>query len=475
METSGASTTSSSPPQDLNAIWGMPQKNYSYFNFVVADRKKYVPGSGPPLQPITAALKHDKTGYIIDKVFFKTKLRYLVGFKDEPQLKVSVRPQNILEWVSEWEAEDWEERDYIQKEKEEVVRILPKILAKEAKRKRELEKESRESSVKIDGRKRKRTKSSVAQPLKKKVGTGRGRGRPPLVSFSSKMPSLLGPGQRNQYSEKQIARPITSPKSQRRAGTGLAHIVDPLSDSNDSDSEDDSEDTDTAINAQLNYDQTDIDSESPDPLMNEAAGMKNFGSAVSSLKDRQFSSFVDHSAVATASAYEAGQMWDTLTKEAEHRSSLEKHSPSIENSMSKCRSPRSNQTHMFEQKDSTSSSFGGEEAMMSRVEKEANSKMNKPMPQEARQYIDPFSIVRDVGNRQEIQDRAKATRLSTKPQDTFASAMNPKQDQSQRSPHPHIYKYKSPFDNPIKNKAHRSPYENSQMSSKQQSEITKSM
>ena len=462
METSGASTPSSSPPRDLHEVWGMPQKNFSYFNFIVAERKEYIPGSGPPLQPVTAALQHDKTGYIIDKVFFKKELRYLVGFRDEPQLRVSVRPQNILNWVSEWEAEDWEERDFIQKEKEEEEALLPIILAQEARKQNKMEKVSREG-VKTDVRKRKRSKSPTWKFPMKKVGTGRGRGRPPLAGrLATKMTPLPGPGRILQPSREPVLYPFTSPRSQRRASTGLAHIATPLLDSDDSETEEESDDTDAALKGQSDNDQTDQDSESPDPLVNEIAGpgLKNQHPEAASSKRCRSLSFVDRSTVATASAYEAGQIWDNLTRKANQKASVHSSLPSMNNNTAK--SEHSIEiTHTpakgpFIQKQITPPVLYSSDAMATGMEKENKPKDKRPVPRQVQRYniTPPIHIAADP---REFETLTQVTRTSMAPQNTISSITN----RSNRS-HEQPYKYKSAFDNPVTNKTYKSPFDDPQ-------------
>ena len=454
METSGASTPSSSPPHDLNDVWGMPQKNYSYFNFVVAERTKYIPGSGPPLQPVTAALKHDKTGYILEKVFFKKELRYLVGFKDKPQLRVSVRPQNILDWVSEWEAENWEERDFIQKEKQDEELLLPFILAREARKQKKMDEKSR--GFRIDGRKRKRSGSPTTQIPRKKVGTGRGRGRAPLEGrLTTKMSSLPGPGGRNQTHDEPATHPFTSPKSQRRISRGLAHIVTPLSESDDSESDEELEDIDAAINAQLNNVQTDLGSESPDPLTGGGAGSaaKSHVTAAGAFRGRKSSNFVDRSSVATVSAYEAGQMWDSLTKKAEHSTKITQAPSSQPAKYKQTTLPLSN----------------NENAMMKRFVRENELRANRSLPRPVQENAMPPPILIEP-DQPDMDGISKAMQFSKRPQSTFPPTTNLLQNQIHRS-QVQLHKYKSPFDKPILNKTHISPYDDMQGSGARQSSV----
>ncbi|KAG9243133.1 hypothetical protein BJ878DRAFT_481391 [Calycina marina] len=290
--------SSLSPARDLSGVWGLPQLPYNYFNFVVAEPKKYIPNSGPPLLPITDALEHDKTGFIIDKVFLRTEghkeLRYIVGFRDHPHLRVCVRLQNILDWVSAWEAETWELKDCTRQAKEEEDLLLPGILAREALKKKKLSKllVVRDRVVKNDGRtiegkKRKRV-GSLSTDTSKKKGTVavRSPGRPlfanlGIVSTKSK-PSA--PGRRRQLSD-EPPRLFTSPSAKRRIGTGLAEIA--ARDLDSSDSDDDSADADAAIQTQLrDSSRADVEYDSSDALAS--------GSSHSLMKQSQFAGKPTH-------------------------------------------------------------------------------------------------------------------------------------------------------------------------------------
>ena len=140
----------SAGPVDLPPVVTVPS-----FDFVVAERPKYIPGSGPALAPITAMPPRDKDGFIIEKVHFKRQLRYLVGYEEYPQLKVSVQPENILDWVSRYALEEWEAKRYEEEERRREEEELPFILAKEERRRKRLEAMSRAAQG-IDGRKLKR-------------------------------------------------------------------------------------------------------------------------------------------------------------------------------------------------------------------------------------------------------------------------------------------------------------------------------
>ena len=54
---------------DVSGLNGLPYRDEAYFDFVVAERPRYIPGSGPPLAPISVLPPHDKDSFIIKKVF----------------------------------------------------------------------------------------------------------------------------------------------------------------------------------------------------------------------------------------------------------------------------------------------------------------------------------------------------------------------------------------------------------------------
>jgi hypothetical protein len=108
------------------------------------------------------------------------ELKYVVGYEDNPHLKVTVRPDKILEWVSRRTLETWESDEYRRIEKEREEAELPGLRAREAAKRKRMDKLSREGGRKVDGRRRKRKavevdpEKSFETPRKK----GR-RGRPP--------------------------------------------------------------------------------------------------------------------------------------------------------------------------------------------------------------------------------------------------------------------------------------------------------
>ena len=67
------------------------------FDFVVAERAIYFPGSGPPLAPISVMAPHDKDGIIEGRIIIDKVPMYIVTYEQHPYLRVSVKPQNILD------------------------------------------------------------------------------------------------------------------------------------------------------------------------------------------------------------------------------------------------------------------------------------------------------------------------------------------------------------------------------------------
>jgi len=274
--------------------WGYPKLDYSYFTFEVCTRPKYIPGSGQRPQDIAAALPDEgSTAYIIDRLFLNKEPRYIVGYRDRPQLRVSICLENILDWISPWELETWEHEDYLDQKKAEEDELLPGILAKEkSKAKKEAKKEAKKQALPFQSReqgieriqhdrKRKRSFGEDSPRKKKTAVPGRGPGRPPkqpiIRPFSSlsKLPAPSGPGRRN-IPEQQL---FTSPSAlHRRAsvGKGLAgnrtHVLDTSSEEDDDDN-DDGDDSDM-IQAQLQGESLSTSrTDSPDPL--QGSGKNN--------------------------------------------------------------------------------------------------------------------------------------------------------------------------------------------------------
>jgi len=294
---------------------GLPYKKESYFDFVVAEPKKYVPGSGPPLAPLSLMPRHDLDGIILDKVWMDKELRYIVGYEAQPHLKISVQSQNILEWVSPRTFEDYEMNEYEREEKEREELELPAILAKEERKRKRLEKLAREGQPKVDGRKRKRVPAEdVDGAVPKK------RGRPfKSSSASQETTSPSGPGRRNQRSPEPV---FTSPRaSLSRPSLSQPSLAAPsrgLADMTIMDSESDEDEVDL-IEAQLSREQTTkrSTSTSSEPLQGPSASSQ---SGTVEPKRRSSSShppiFPGKSAVAATSSREALSIYESLERKS---------------------------------------------------------------------------------------------------------------------------------------------------------------
>ncbi|RSL39870.1 hypothetical protein CEP53_013746 [Fusarium sp. AF-6] len=81
--------------------------------------KGYVPGSGPPLQPISLLPPRDSTAYILDRIILPSpgpaadgkplprRMTYIVGWSDLPAARMLVPAMKILDYVSPQEVEEW--------------------------------------------------------------------------------------------------------------------------------------------------------------------------------------------------------------------------------------------------------------------------------------------------------------------------------------------------------------------------------
>ncbi|POS85623.1 hypothetical protein EPUL_001299 [Erysiphe pulchra] len=79
-----------------------------HFDFVVAERSIYTPGSGPEVPDPTPMAEHDRDGFIISELSIdRGDFTYIVTWKDKPHLLVSVRPQKIRDYVSARSYEEW--------------------------------------------------------------------------------------------------------------------------------------------------------------------------------------------------------------------------------------------------------------------------------------------------------------------------------------------------------------------------------
>ncbi|KAG6050200.1 hypothetical protein E4U39_004605 [Claviceps sp. Clav50 group G5] len=93
-------------------------------SFVVAirSRPRYIPGTGPALQPPRLLPLAASTGYIIERILLPSpglaadgrplskRMTYIVGWRDLPAASLRVPAMNILDYVSQRTLEEWEER-----------------------------------------------------------------------------------------------------------------------------------------------------------------------------------------------------------------------------------------------------------------------------------------------------------------------------------------------------------------------------
>ncbi|GJC83228.1 hypothetical protein ColLi_06066 [Colletotrichum liriopes] len=109
--------------------------------------RRYKPGTGPRLAPITLLPVRDTTAYIRDEFFVppalsvdgKKRLQYVVGWTDLPAARLQVDAERICDYVSPMAYEEWcaaraAERDEEQRriEEEENVRAVEEAEARES-------------------------------------------------------------------------------------------------------------------------------------------------------------------------------------------------------------------------------------------------------------------------------------------------------------------------------------------------------
>jgi hypothetical protein len=230
---------------------GLPPPIKLQFDFFVTERPRYIPGSGPPLAPVTIMPPNDKDGYIIDQVMLYSELRYIVGYRETPTLRVAVKLPNILKWVSQRTLEEWHKNKYDSEVREEEERELPLLEAKDEKRRKKMEKLEKLRGIGLPAetksRKRKRA-PFYERPVKVKKAIN------PVLGVNKSPGRPRGPGSRNQPVEEEVTfkSPKQSQHSQQQPslsapGGGLANRT-----VLDTDSEDD--DTELALEYQLKGD-----------------------------------------------------------------------------------------------------------------------------------------------------------------------------------------------------------------------------
>ena len=220
------------------------------FDFVVYERPKYVPGSGPPLQPIDVLPANDRDGFIEDYISGSENSlpRYIVGYEDEPQLKVTVRPQNILDWVSARTYENFEHERSLRTAREAEEALLRRIREKD---------ERKELKLKMREEARSRGQiSRTTTPDKKRRGRPPGSGKKFAVVIPSPSPKRRRLSSEIEatedeeptprvpsFSHPSLSQPSLSTPSRQR---GLAEIVIASSET-----EEDEVDMEDALNAQI--------------------------------------------------------------------------------------------------------------------------------------------------------------------------------------------------------------------------------
>ncbi|EPE28082.1 Chromo [Glarea lozoyensis ATCC 20868] len=198
----------------------------SYFDFVIAERPIYIPNSGPPLSPLSIMPSHDKDGVIEDEISRPDGTWfYVVTYPEKPALRVSVKPQNILKWVSRRTLEEWDIEE--SKRKEEVRADAEREVKMNASR-----------GVEIVKPKQRRKRKGVA----KAVPVGKRRSS-----------AAAGPARMRQLVEEETAVFTSPTKSQKAKGPSLtnpqASVLAGLDDSGEEIDEDE-----LAIAAQLRID-----------------------------------------------------------------------------------------------------------------------------------------------------------------------------------------------------------------------------
>jgi hypothetical protein len=117
------------PSQKLPRTVSLPQTELVVV--LPALTRRYVPGTGPPLAPITLLPQRDSTAYIIDQAVsvvstahdgrgIQKRLKYLVGWHDRPAARAMVDARNILSYVSPLALEEWEYRTSLEREQEHL-------------------------------------------------------------------------------------------------------------------------------------------------------------------------------------------------------------------------------------------------------------------------------------------------------------------------------------------------------------------
>ena len=221
----------------------------AYFDFVVAERPIYIPGSGPPLAPITIMPPHDKKGIIIDEMRLgdsKDSWRYIVTYDNEPTLRMSIKPERILNYVSARTYEKY------MADKEAMANLSAKDLRR-LQRKQEKPFLSRPAKR---GRKRQHVDATEEETAGSELSNPRaGPAQSPVVhqpGSAGRKRKLEGPEEPtlvSPHSQRSRMPSFSSPSKQR----GLAELVP----SESEEENDDTLNTEAALQRQLNEDETD--------------------------------------------------------------------------------------------------------------------------------------------------------------------------------------------------------------------------
>jgi hypothetical protein len=255
---------------------GPPEE--SYFDFVVAERPVYIPGSGPPLAPITIMPPHDKKGIIIDEMKLgdsKDSWRYIVTYDNEPTLRLSIKPERIRNYVSARTYEKY------MADKEAMANLSAKDLRR---LQREQEKPFLSRPAKRGSRPAKRGKKRQHVDATKEETAGSQLSTPHAGLAQSPVVHQPGSAGRKRKLEDPKEPTFASPHLQRSRipsfsspskQRGLAELVP----SESEEENDDTITTEAALRRQLNEDETDdtvMDDAFDDTLATEAALERQF-------------------------------------------------------------------------------------------------------------------------------------------------------------------------------------------------------
>ncbi|KAH6709160.1 hypothetical protein DL95DRAFT_388749 [Leptodontidium sp. 2 PMI_412] len=219
-------------PEGPELIRIPPEKNE--FDFVVTERPKYIPNFGPPLAPISIMPSHDKDGLIVASFDVNHHPRYVVSWEHAPYLRMSVAPENVLNYVSRRTFEQFEYQETLRRE----GRLGNGKSSKGAKNISDTRDDSKPKEKGKPGRKRKHVlveaddDNSAPESSRPKVMVGP-TSRVARKSIEEPEPVLISP-----------QRPTLSSPSKQR---GLADMVE----SEESEEEEEELPTDIAIEAQL--------------------------------------------------------------------------------------------------------------------------------------------------------------------------------------------------------------------------------